>query len=74
MVRLEIVVMGENREKAWKTARRVCDVILDSNANVHSIPQEPLPDPEKWIAINEYCPRCRTKIREGICPKCKFKW
>ena len=52
-IKLESIVEAENRAIAWRVSRDIFERQLGYIAQVQSIPQEPVPKPEEWIAINE---------------------
>lgn len=53
MTTISFVIQGETRHEAWLYAEKIVDDKLRGIATVNNIGQEPLPDPEEWIAINE---------------------
>ena len=50
---IQFVVEASERHVAWLYAQDICQKHLRDLATVHSISIDPLPDPDKWIAINE---------------------
>ena len=53
MVQASFVIQAETRYEAFHEARKFTDKNCRSLVATHSIPQDPLPDPKNWIAVNE---------------------
>ena len=52
-VTIQFVWQAEDRKAVWREVRDYINLKLRDLATLQSIDQNPLPDPEEWIALNE---------------------
>ena len=52
-VHISFVVCAETRPEAYGVVGNIIHRYMRGFASVEKVSQKPLPDPEKWIAINE---------------------
>ena len=52
-VELDFIIHAETRSDAYKAVGEIVHRHLRDMASIKSIGRNPVPDPDKWIAVNE---------------------